>query len=214
MAGPFFAWGQFPWGVSPWGGYQLTQSQQVHMSTLQVAIQTDRTIADLINKFETAGGKHEIVQRLQNYVSSVQTGTEGAVAAGQPPAIGFAILEQAVAAFGTLTFAASTAGDTFTVNSVVFTAVAGAPGANQFQIGGTNAQAAASAASAINASISPRIQGYVTASSAGAVVTVTSAFPGISGNQTTLGQTAPRIVRSASFLQNGAADPGAQTLTF
>lgn len=50
----------------------------------------------------------------------------------------------------TVTNASVTAGDTVTINGEVFTAVAGAPGSNEFQIGGTSAVTASNLSTAIN----------------------------------------------------------------
>lgn len=155
MAGPVYPWGLFPWGLFPWGGVQLQQNGMVPMSVLQISIQTARPVLDLQNTFEInkASAKHEVMQKLQQFISSVQTGTESGPLDVGPPNISLAVLEAAVAAIGTLTFDAVVAGDTFVINGITYTGVAAITGNNQFLIGGTDAETAANAADAIVESI-------------------------------------------------------------
>lgn len=86
------------------------------------------------------------------------------------------VVSQTVVA--TVTCAAPNAGDTVTVNGVVLTAVAGAPGTNQWDQSGTNFQDATSLAAAINAASS--LSGVVTATALLDVVSITSASQGVS----------------------------------
>ncbi len=79
---------------------------------------------------------------------------------------------------------------------------------------GSNTTTATNLAAAINASATALIAGYVTATSALAVVTITSAFYGLSGNQVTLASSGSTLVVSGARLSGGAADPNQQTLNF
>jgi phage tail sheath gpL-like len=93
----------------------------------------------------------------------------------------------AVRATGTVTFTgAPTAADTVTINGVAFTARASGAVANEFNIGGTVTLTAAALAAAINASVTAKIAGYVTATSLAGVVTVTATEPGLAGNVFTI----------------------------
>lgn len=115
-----------------------------------------------------------------------------------------------VAASGTLTFNnAGVAGDTLTVNGVVFTAVASGATGNQYDVGATAAITAANAQAALAASASALVAAsYLSSSVAGAVVTITSAFIGLSGNQATLSAAQASITASGARLAGGAAATG------
>ncbi len=184
------------------------------MSILKLKISSARPTNQLVASFETAGGNHAIAQRIVNFLESLQTGTELALGTGLPPAIAISIQENEVQAHGTLTLTTVIATNTFTINGVTFTGVASGATGNQFNIGGTDTITAANIAAAINGSVTALVAGYVTATSAINVVTVTSAFYGTSGNMTTLASGQASIVASAARLIAGAADPTAQTLNF
>lgn len=110
-----------------------------------------------------------------------------ALASGhRPGSTTITVRNTGVAATGTVTCAAAAAADTVTINGVAFTAVAGAAGANQFSIDGTDTADAAALAAAINASSTAGISGIVSATSDGAVVTVSCMVPGKVGNAITL----------------------------
>lgn len=107
-----------------------------------------------------------------------------------------------VAATGTITFSAFAAADTFTIGTQTFTCEAsGASGNNQFNVGGTDTLSAAAAVTVINAH--PSLSGVVTATSSGAVITVTAAVSGLIGNQIGLAISAHGSV-SASKMAGGA----------
>ena len=109
------------------------------------------------------------------------------------------------AASGTVTCASVSAADTVTINGVVFTAVnGGTPGANEFDMSGTDTADATSLAAAINASVSSLVQGYVSASSSGAVVTISSVYKGLMGNTHTLASSnGTRLAVSGARLAGG-----------
>lgn len=127
-----------------------------------------------------------------------------ALAAGTGVATTVEQRKDAAQATGTLTLASVLATHTCTINGVVFTAVAGAAGANQFSIdGATDADDATALAAAINASVTDLVAKHVTASAAGAVVTVTSRQFGHAGNAVTIAAGQATIVASAARLTGG-----------
>jgi phage tail sheath gpL-like len=136
-----------------------------------------------------------------------------AIAAGILPAsVDVALGETAaVAASGTGTLSSTIATDTFVVNGVTFTCVASGATGDQFNVGLSDTATATNLAAAINASTTAKVAGYVTASSAGAVVTVTADLTGVAGNMFTLGQTGGTITLSAAFLAGGAGGDVAKT---
>lgn len=107
--------------------------------------------------------------------------------------------ETAVQASGTITLSSHVATDTVTVNGVTFTCVASGATGNQYNVGGTDALTADALAAAINASVTALVSGYVTATSASGVVTVTAVQPGLSGNMFTLAISAHGSVSGAKL---------------
>ncbi len=85
---------------------------------------------------------------------------------------------------------------------------------NQFNVGLSDTATAVNLAAAINGSVTALVSGYVTASSALGVVTVTSAFYGLSGNQALIESLDGTIVANGTNLVGGAEDATAQTLNF
>jgi phage tail sheath gpL-like len=88
----------------------------------------------------------------------------------------------AVQATATVTCANVSAADTVTINGVVFTARAAAPGTDEWLQSGTDTEDAAALAAAINASTTAGALNVFLATSSGAVVTVKARLPGLSGN--------------------------------
>lgn len=189
------------------------------MSVLNVAITSGRPDNQLEAWFETAGGNQAIAQRLINFITGVQSGSELAAGTSSPPSIAFSVQGNTVQASGTLIFDTVIATDAFVINGVTFTCVASGATGNQFNIGASDVLTAASAAAAINASATALISGYVTATSAAGltttgVVTVTSVFYGLAGNQVTLASNDATITASGARLASGAADATALTISF
>lgn len=89
-----------------------------------------------------------------------------------------------------------TAGDTLTINGTVFTAVNGAPGANQFQVdgGATVNDVANNIRDAINNSVSAPIDEVVYARSATNVVTLKARESGVAGNTITIESSVPDVM--------------------
>lgn len=112
-----------------------------------------------------------------------------------------------VAASATATFSTIVQDNVVTINGVAFTARDASPTGNQFLIGASDTTAATNCAAAINASSTAKIAGYVTATSNGAVVTISALRKGVAGNMFTLTKTgAPITVTGSGFLASGAGE--------
>ena len=188
------------------------------MSVLKLAISSARPTTELAARFETATDSRAIANRITNFITGLSTGTEGAMSATVPPQIVVSIQENQVKASGTITLTGvGAANDTVIINGVTFTAVASGATGDQWNVGATLTLSAASLAAAINASVTALVAGYVTAANVAGVVTVTSVFHGLSGNQTTIaeGVDAGTVMAvSGARLTAGAEDATAQTLQF
>lgn len=109
----------------------------------------------------------------------------------------------AVAAHGTITLASFVATNTITVGSQTFTCESsGASGNNQFNVGGSDTLTAAAAVVAINAH--PTLSPYILATSALAVITITSLVPGDIGNSIKIAVSAHGTVTGSGLLTSGA----------
>jgi phage tail sheath gpL-like len=116
----------------------------------------------------------------------------------------------AAKASGTVTLSSHVATDTVTINGVAFTCVASGATGNQYNVGASDTDTATALAAAINASATALIDGYVTASSALGVVTITADDPGKQGNLITLAISAHGSVSGARCT---GGDDGATTST-
>lgn len=113
----------------------------------------------------------------------------------------------AIQGVANVTCASALAADTVTLNGVVFTAVNSGATGNQFNVGGTDAAAAASLAAAINGSVTAKVAGVMGASAASNVVTVFCLHPGITGTLATLvSSNGTRLAVSSNPFQNAAND--------
>lgn len=179
------------------------------MSTLITKITTAKTTATLARDYErSTSSSRADVQAVADLLQSVISGGQYG-----GPSVVVSVREAAVRASGTFTLTSVVATNTCTVNGVTFTAIASGAGANQFNVGASDTETAANLAASINASVTALVAGYVTATSALTVVTVSSADYGIFGNQATITGTT-NIVASGGRLTLGAADAGAKTYTF
>ena len=118
-------------------------------------------------------------------------------------------LMNAVQATGTITFSSIANNDTVTVNGRVYTAkTSGASGAQQFNIGGSDANAATNLIAKINADTgSSLVYGVLKASSGGSgVVTITADTPGVAGNGITIAISAHGSVSGSGLLTSGSSD--------
>lgn len=188
------------------------------MAVLKLKVSSARPVAYLTSQFQTAGGQRAIIERIKQYLERVACGNELALSASVAPQVVVTVQDDEVRASGTISFSAvATANDTLIINGVTFTAKASAAGANEFNVGASATASATNLAAAINASVTALVSGYVTASSAIGVVTVTSAFYGKSGNQATIAEGVDGgsvITVSGARLASGAADAGELTLNF
>ena len=108
-----------------------------------------------------------------------------------------------VSSTGTITFSSIANGDTITVNGTVFTCETSGATGNQFNVGTSDTVAAANAAAAINASATGSVTANVVATSAGAVITITSIVPGTIGNNIAIAISAHGSVSGGGKLASG-----------
>lgn len=186
------------------------------MGQLNLQISTRRDDATLKAAFETPGAvtKRSIVNKLLNFITGVNTGSELGVV-GSAPSIAVSVEGQAVAASGTLTVATggSTNNQTCAIAGVTLTAKTSGAGADEFNISAVAATQATNMAAAINASTG--LAGIVTASSALGVVTITAAQKGKMGNGLAISEgSLSNVTKSGAVLTLGAADASAITLSF
>lgn len=153
----------------------------------------------VVNKLLTISGAIKQFQMIRNYCHAVAGGDRICKAVVQVNS------GDAVAATGTVTFASFANNDTFTVGSETFTCkTSGASGNNQFNIGGTDTLSAAAAIVKVNAH--PNLAQTISATSAGAVITVTAKVPGRIGNYIGLAISAHGSVSAATL--TAGADAG------
>lgn len=98
---------------------------------------------------------------------------------------------------------------TCTINGVVYTAVSGTPGHNEFDISGTDTAAATSLAAAVNAadpvlSTDTGVYGLIHAKSSTDTVTLYATSPGTGGNAYTLAADDASLTISGATFANGA----------
>lgn len=146
------------------------------MSSLQrLVITAGGTTDDFKSECPMAVGGQDAANNFVSYLSGVMSGTgaNGALLSWQ---VG------AVQATATMTVAAggSANDETCSIANVTFTAKTSGATGNQFNINADEEVQAANMAAAFNAS--SNLAGKVTASVAGAVVTLTSVVPGLVGN--------------------------------
>lgn len=102
-------------------------------------------------------------------------------------------------------------GDTVVLNGIPLTAVAGAPGVDQFTIGVDEFTTASNIAVAVNDLLNS-FSGFVSASSSGTdTVTIKAVVPGAAGNLITLSTTGGALVPSGATLAGGADRPNKPT---
>lgn len=184
------------------------------MSVIIFDVTTGRPTNFLTSIFETAGGSRQVGQRCVDILQRVVSGNELAMGALLPPSIKISIRQNAVQASGTLTLTTVVAGNTFSINGVTLTGVASGATNNQFNIGVSDIVTAANIVLAITASTSALVSSMVTATSASNVVTITSVYYSLGGNQTTIASGQGTIVASGARLTGGAVDPTSKTLNF
>jgi len=115
------------------------------------------------------------------------------------------VVTTAVQATGTITLSSFVADDTITVNGITYTGKSSPSGAHEFLIGADDTATAANFVTKMNADTDTHITGVVTASSAAAVITFTSAVAGNIGNAITIAISAHGTA-SAARLSGGSQD--------
>lgn len=146
---------------------------------LKIQLSVDETTGQLNELLNLDATDYEgSFRRLVNYFEMIKAKSRNAY---------LKINRAAVRATGTVTFTgAPTAADTVTINGVAFTARASGAVANEFNLSATVGVSAANLAAAINASVTAKIAGYVTATALAGVVTITVVEPGLAGNVFTI----------------------------
>lgn len=181
------------------------------MAVLRLDITTGKSIQTLSRDYQVStSAKYPVVQSLADLLQSILSGNQ------QAPSVKSVVLGAGHAAFatGTFTLTSVVATNTVTINGVTFTAIASGATGNQFNVGVSDTATATNLAAAINASVTALVQNYVVATSASTVVTLTSLFAGLSGNQTTIASGQGTIVASGARLTGGTADSSAKTYAF
>ena len=184
------------------------------MGVLKLKLTTGRSTTQLTAMFETPTAPKAVSQKCADFITSISTGTELAQGTGVPPSINIIVQGNEAYAATTLTGSSVVATNTIVINGVTFTAEASGATGNQFNVGASDTLTMAAAAAAINASVTALVAGYVVATSVGAVLTLTSAFPGPSGNQCTVTAGGGTITVANARLVGGAVDATAQTFNF
>lgn len=184
------------------------------MGVLKLKLTTARSSQSLTTLFERVGPVHSIAQACSDFINSIQSGTELAQGTGVAPSIGIIVQGNEAYAATTLTGVSVIATNTIVINGVTFTCMASGATGNQFNVGASDTLTMAAAAAAINASVTGLVAGYVVATSATNVLTLTSAFPSLAGNQCTVTSAGGTITVANARLVGGAADATAQTLSF
>lgn len=156
-------------------------------------------------------GGNGYIQWQSSLVAASATATPASVANGDTLSIaGTALTAAQRRATGYVTAATAIAGDTFAVNGVTFTAVAGAVvlGEATFDCSGNDAATATSIIAQFNAYVDPRLTGVVKARATvgnTARATFYAVTQGTAGNSITLAGTAVTLAASGATLANGAA---------
>lgn len=170
---------------------------------------TGRSATDLAGLVQISSEPQNEMNALFDYLSGYLSGAGGG-------AMTVSLSSSAlVAATGTVTAASVVAGDTVTINGVVFTATGDVAPANYFNIGASNTTAAAALVTSISASTTALIQGFVTASSDAAVVTLTAIPAGVVGNAYTLASSGATLAVSGSGrFTGGTGGLGSSTTSY
>lgn len=165
------------------------------------------------SRYREPGGSSPYLQYQTGVVQASGTVTPASVQSGDTVSIGGQALTAAQKrATGTVTPGTAgdvpVAGDTITVNGVVFTAVDGAVvlGEATFDVSGNTAAQCASIAAQVSGYASPLLTGRVAARASATVVTFYAVEQGTGGNAITLGTSDnTRLAKSGATLANGAA---------
>lgn len=184
------------------------------MGTLRLTVESSMSADTLEQNYQrSTSSAKAVMESLSDLFSKINSGN---IYGGgtNPPSVQSVVVDNAVAASGTFTLDTVIATDAISINGVTFTCVASGATGNQFNVGADDDETAENLAAAINASVTALVAGYVTASSAAEVVTVTAVETGLSGNAITIASADATIVASGARLTGGAVDTGLKTYTF
>lgn len=170
---------------------------------------TATNLATAINLTADAGIDGIVTATAAGTVVTIAAVTAGAAGNNIALAVGQASITRSGA-----TLTGGSDADTITVNGVVFTAVSGAPAANQFQVNADNNVVATNLRNAINASVSAGVAGVINATSALKVVTIAAVTPGTAGNALTLTESSGGPIVLAPGTGVLAGGIAGDTLTF
>lgn len=160
-----------------------------------VSFVTDLTIEQQQSQMDVLPGGLPAMNNIVDYMTGLIGGNQAATVS---------VTVGRLFSAGTLTFSSVVATNTFSVNGVTFTAIASGATGNQFNVGVSDTLTAANAAAAVNASVTALIPGYVTASSALGVLTITASQSGTMGNAITIASGSGTIVASGARLTGGS----------
>lgn len=154
-----------------------------------VIIDTDLPSQSQLDVLDDAQSRPlEFLQKLMNYARGLKAGARNAKIRFGSVQVSSTTVD-AVAANKAGTFSGvPTQGDTVTVNGTAFEARDSGATGNQFNKGASATAAAANLAAAINASATDGVSGVVSASSVGAVITISCLIPGVIGNSITISE--------------------------
>lgn len=187
------------------------------MSQINMLLSCSMSEATMVEQFErSTSSKYAAVQSLAQLLEKLNSGgLKGEE--GDAPNVVVSVPSNQVFASGTLTLTSVIATDAISINGVSFTCVASGAGANQFNVGASDAITATNLAAAINASVTALVVHQVTAArtdDSPAVVTVTAKIGGYAGNAITLESADGTIVASVARLASGVPDSAAKTYSF
>lgn len=145
------------------------------MAQTVIIINHDESAADINQILGSPQGDNDIlnISALKNYINALAGGARNAQ-----------VVTNAGCTLSSQTFTGSTvaATNTAVINAVTFTAVASGAGANQFNIGLSDAESMYNLAQAINASTTAGVKGLVLAIASGSVVTIYITCPATRGD--------------------------------
>jgi hypothetical protein len=169
------------------------------MSSLVITVKSPRTQTTLNDRLRISSSRApDAVANLAAYLHGCAGGLESASVSVQTGSADPIFAAQAL----TVVFASLNAADTVTIGGVVLTCTLGAPAASQFQKLTDGTVTAANLAAAINTQGS--LSQFVSATSVGAIVTVTADVPGIIGNLVAVLSSAGGVTLGGATLVGGA----------
>lgn len=179
------------------------------MSSLVITVKSNRSQTTLNDRLRIAANRApDAVASLSAFLHGCAGGFESAAVSVQTGSADPAFAAQAL----TVVFASLNAADTVTIGGVVLTCTASAPAASQFQKLTDATVTAANLAAAINAQAS--LSQMVSATSSGAVVTVSCDVPGIIGNLVAVASSAGGVTLGGSTLVGGAGGANNAPITY